>query len=260
QVKVRGFRIEPVEVELAIMRQAQHQSGLAGVAVVARDRDGTDAFLAAFLTGDPSRVDLVELKKALRAELPDFMIPSFFVWVDGFSLTPSGKRDDAALRAIPLAQEVLVEYEAPRDEYERTVAELLSELLDVPEVSIRDDFFELGGTSLTAMRLVLTLEKRFGIDIPIAALIESPTVAGLAGRLRERSAVMAFDPLVPIRASGSRTPLFLVHPLGGHVLCYLPLARALPADMPVYALQAAGSGQGSTPIESIEEMAAEYLA
>ncbi|KAB0563526.1 non-ribosomal peptide synthetase [Pseudomonas palleroniana] len=260
QVKVRGFRIEPVEVELAIMRQAQHQSGLAGVAVVARDRDGTDAFLAAFLTGDPRRVDLVELKKALRAELPDFMIPSFFVWVDGFSLTPSGKRDDAALRAIPLAQEVLVEYEAPRDEYERTVAELLSELLDVPEVSIRDDFFELGGTSLTAMRLVLTLEKRFGIDIPIAALIESPTVAGLAGRLRERSAVMAFDPLVPIRASGSRTPLFLVHPLGGHVLCYLPLARALPADMPVYALQAAGSGQGSTPIESIEEMAAEYLA
>ncbi|AZE58415.1 MULTISPECIES: amino acid adenylation domain-containing protein [Pseudomonas fluorescens group] len=259
QVKVRGFRIEPVEVELAIMRQAEHQPGLKGVAVVARDRDGTDAFLAAFLSGEQSQVDMSDLKKALRAELPDFMVPSFFVWVDSFSLTPSGKRDDAALRAIPLAQAALVEYEAPRDEYERTIAELLSELLDVPEIGIRDDFFELGGTSLTAMRLVLTLEKRFGIDVPIAALIEAPTIAGLAERLRGRNAVLAFDPLVPIRTSGSRTPLFLVHPLGGHVLCYLPLARALPAEMPVYALQAAGSGQGSTPLQSIEEMATQYL-
>jgi len=259
QVKVRGFRIEPAEVELAVMRQAERQPGIRGVAVVARDRNGADAFLAAFLTGDRDAVDFSELRKALRAELPDYMVPSHFVWVDALSLTPSGKRDDAALRAIPLAQELTVEHVPPRDDYEQMLAELLAELLNVHSVGIRDDFFALGGTSLTAMRLVLTIEKRYGVGIPIAALIETPTIEGLAERLRARSAVLEFEPLVAIRTGGDRPPLFLVHPLGGHVLCYLPLARILPAGRPVYALQAAGSDQGSRPILTIEEMAAEYL-
>ncbi|MCR3863793.1 alpha/beta fold hydrolase [Pseudomonas aeruginosa] len=133
-------------------------------------------------------------------------------------------------------------------------------MLDRPRVGIRDSFFDLGGTSLSAMRFMLLIEKRYGVDLPMAALIETPTVEGLAERLRERSAVRAFDPLVPIRAGGSRPPLFLVHPLGGHVLCYLPLVRALPPDQPVYALQAAGTGQGSTPLAVLEDIAASYLA
>ncbi|MEM8120055.1 AMP-binding protein, partial [Morganella morganii] len=90
QVKVRGFRIEPAEVELAIMRQAERQPGLRGAAVVARERQGNDAFLAAFLLGEPEAVDLAELKQALRSELPEHMVPAHFAWVDGFALTPSG--------------------------------------------------------------------------------------------------------------------------------------------------------------------------
>ena len=175
-------------------------------------------------------MDLAELKQALRSELPEHMVPAHFAWVDGFALTPSGKRDDAALRALPLEHGSNIEYLAPRDDYERTLAGLLGELLDRPRVGIRDSFFDLGGTSLSAMRFMLLIEKRYGVDLPMAALIETPTVEGLAERLRERSAVRAFDPLVPIRAGGSRPPLFLVHPLGGHVLCYLPLVRALPPD------------------------------
>ncbi|HHW1646974.1 non-ribosomal peptide synthetase [Pseudomonas aeruginosa] len=260
QVKVRGFRVEPAEVELAIMRQAERQPGLRGAAVVARERQGNDAFLAAFLLGEPDAVDLAELKQALRSELPEHMVPAHFAWVDGFALTPSGKRDDAALRALPLEHGSNIEYLAPRDDYERTLAGLLGELLDRPQVGIRDSFFDLGGTSLSAMRFMLLIEKRYGVDLPMAALIETPTVEGLAERLRERSAVRAFDPLVPIRAGGSRPPLFLVHPLGGHVLCYLPLVRALPPDQPVYALQAAGTGQGSTPLAVLEDIAASYLA
>ncbi|MBW6186436.1 alpha/beta fold hydrolase [Pseudomonas aeruginosa] len=205
-------------------------------------------------------MDLAELKQALRSELPEHMVPAHFAWVDGFALTPSGKRDDAALRALPLEHGSNIEYLAPRDDYERTLAGLLGELLDRPRVGIRDSFFDLGGTSLSAMRFMLLIEKRYGVDLPMAALIETPTVEGLAERLRERSAVRAFDPLVPIRAGGSRPPLFLVHPLGGHVLCYLPLVRALPPDQPVYALQAAGTGQGSTPLAVLEDIAASYLA
>ncbi|PSL56087.1 amino acid adenylation domain-containing protein [Saccharothrix carnea] len=260
QVKVRGFRIEPAEVELAIMRQAGRHPGLRGVAVVARRRPDGDAFLAAFLTGEVDGVDLADLAGSLRAELPEYMVPSHFGWLDAFPLTPSGKRDDAALREIPLARNDSAERVPPRDEYERNLAEVFTELLDVSDIGVHDDFFTHGGTSLTAMRLVVTIEKRYGVGVPLAALVETPTVAGLAERLRVKSAVAEFDPLVPIRRDGDRPPLFLVHPLGGHVLCYLPIARHLPPDQPVYALQAAGSDQGSTPARSIEEMAASYLA
>nr|WP_141976046.1 non-ribosomal peptide synthetase [Saccharothrix saharensis] len=260
QVKVRGFRIEPAEVELAIMRQAERHTGLRGAAVVARRRPDGDAFLAAFLTGEADGVDMADLTGALRAELPEYMVPSYFGWLDAFPLTPSGKRDDAALRGIPLTRDDSTERVAPRDEYERNLAEVFTELLDVSEIGVDDDFFANGGTSLTAMRLVVTIEKRYGVGVPLAALVETPTVAGLAERLRVKSAVAEFDPLVPIRRDGDRPPLFLVHPLGGHVLCYLPIARHLPPDQPVYALQAAGSDQGSTPARSIEEMAASYLA
>ncbi|XVS67123.1 amino acid adenylation domain-containing protein [Actinosynnema sp. CA-299493] len=260
QVKVRGFRIETAEVELAIMRQAERHTGLGGAAVVARKRPDGDAFLAAFLIGEADGVDLADLAGSLRAELPEYMVPSYFGWLDAFPLTPSGKRDDAALRELPLTRDESTARVAPRDEYERNLAEVFTELLDLSEIGVDDDFFANGGTSLTAMRLVVTIEKRYGVGVPLAALVETPTVAGLAERLRVKSAVAEFDPLVPIRRDGDRPPLFLVHPLGGHVLCYLPIARHLPPDQPVYALQAAGSDRGSTPARSIEEMAASYLA
>ncbi|MFD0384882.1 alpha/beta fold hydrolase [Streptomyces stramineus] len=148
---------------------------------------------------------------------------------------------------------------APRDADERALAAVLSELLHVPEIGAHDDFFALGGTSLTAMRLVVTIEKLYGVNVPLSALIGTPTVAGLAALLRDREAGPGFDPVVPLRTTGSRPPMFLVHPLGGNVLCYLRLAEHLPADRPVYALQAAGTHPGTEPGDSVPEIAARYL-
>jgi thioesterase domain-containing protein len=128
------------------------------------------------------------------------------------------------------------------------------------EFGIHDDFFTAGGTSLTAMRLIVMIEKHFGTRLSLPAFVAAPTVAELASRLRSGAAAPAFDPLVPIRASGSRRPLFLVHPLGGNVLCYVRLARHLPGDQPLYALQAAGAAPGTTPVSSMEGLADSYLA
>ncbi|ATL66307.1 hypothetical protein CRH09_08915 [Nocardia terpenica] len=259
QVKVRGFRIEPAEVELAVMRQAEHHPGLRGAAVVARKRDDVDVFLAAFLVGDQESVDLQDLARRLRAELSPHMVPSHLAWLDEMPFTPSGKRDDAALRAIPLEQWDFNERTAPRDEYEQTLVELFGEILGVPDLGIHDNFFAAGGTSLTAMRLVVTFEERHKVSIPVASLIETPTAEGLADRLRSQSAMLQFNPLVTLRAQGDKPPIFLVHPLGGHVLCYSKLARHLPQDQPVYALQAPGTDQGSVPLNTIPELAATYL-
>ncbi len=262
QVKVRGFRVEPAEVELTITGHPDRFPGISEVAVVTRQREGTDAFLAAFLVGDAdgnAQAGLERIRAELRRTLPEHMVPSHIQWLPSLPLTPSGKRDDAALRRIPLRTDTPDESTAPRDAYERTLAEILAELLQVPQVGVHSDFFDLGGTSLTAMRLIVLIKQRYGTDIPMSRFVTTPTVAGLAGLLRSGGAFSTFDPLVPFRTNGARPPLFFVHPAGGNVLCFTQLNRHLPADQPFYGLQAPGTELGSEPLRSAQELASGYL-
>ncbi|MFJ9855707.1 amino acid adenylation domain-containing protein [Streptomyces sp. NPDC101150] len=260
QVKVRGFRVEPAEVELAVTDLAGQYPGLRDAAVVARRHENGDCLLAAFLVGEGSDADLTGIRERLRTALPDHMVPSHLQWVTYLPLTPSGKRDDAALRRTPLTPTAEASGAAPRDAYERALCEMLADLLHLPTVGVSEGLFDLGGTSLTAMRLVVRIEQRYGVHIPLSEFIAAPTVAGLAARLRTGGAVAAYDPLVPIRPGGTRPPLFLVHPMGGNVLCYVRFARHLPDDQPLYALQAAGADPGTAPLRTVEEIADSYLA
>ena len=260
QIKIRGFRVEPAEVELAITRAAGETSGIRQAAVVARHRGQGDAVLVAYLVGDSGAVDLHELKSRLRLTLPDYMVPAHFLWLDALPLTPSGKRDDAALRRRPLREATAADVAPPRDDCERLVAELLEELLDIPAIGIHENIFDLGATSLTAMRLAMLVERRFGVSVSLPALVAGPTIAAIATRIRDRERPPAFDPLVPLRREGERPPLFLAHPIGGNVLCYLRLAEHLAPDQPLYALQAAGGEPGTEPLRSMPELARSYLA
>ncbi|GIJ24082.1 non-ribosomal peptide synthetase [Micromonospora lutea] len=261
QTKIRGFRVEPLEAELAIMKLAADHPGIREAAVVARRRDDTDAFLAAFLVGDQTRADLTDLRRRLREKLPEHLVPSHVQWLPEMPLTASGKRDDQRLRELPLRVETARQTAAPRDRYERVLAEIVADLLHLPHVDVEHNMFELGATSLTAMRLVTLIEKRYGVAVPVAAFVTAPTVSHLAALLRAGGAdPTSVDPVVPIRTGGDRPPLFLVHPIGGNVLCYLPLARHLPREQPVHALQAAGLTAGTEPLRSVPALAASYLA
>ncbi|HEV2639099.1 MAG TPA: amino acid adenylation domain-containing protein [Actinocrinis sp.] len=260
QVKVRGFRVEPGEVELAVTRLAEHYPGLRDAAVVARRREDGETFLAAFLLGEGTDEDLAGLRERLRATLPDYLVPAHLQWVDRLPLTPSGKRDDAALRRTTLTVCAHAPEVGPRDVYEQALTEMLADLLSLDDVGVHDSLFDLGGTSLTAMRLVVRIEQRYRVHIPLAEFVATPTCAGLATRLRDGGASTAYDPVVPIRPHGSRPPLFLVHPMGGTVLCYVGLARHLPDDQPLHALQAAGADPGTTPLRSVEDLAQSYLS
>ncbi|MEU6153575.1 amino acid adenylation domain-containing protein [Actinosynnema sp. NPDC047251] len=247
QVKIRGFRVEPAEVELAITAL-----GIAEVAVLGHD----DHLIAYLVDTAGHQGDGAGLRAALRAALPEHLVPTHFVWLPGLPRTPSGKRDDAALRRTTPTRPATTT-RPPADGHERALTEILADLLDVPGIGAHDDFFEHGGTSLTAMRLAVVIEKRYGTHLPLAALVAAPTAAALAVRLRGEQAT--FDPLVPLRPHGTRPPLFLVHPIGGNVLCYLPLARHLPADRPCYALQAAGCDPGTEPLRTVPDLARSYL-
>ncbi len=258
QVKVRGFRIECAEVELALMGLGD--KAIRAAAVVVRKPGSGDAVLAAYLVGDREAADLPAITAHLRAVLPAYMIPAHFGWLDDFPLTPSGKRDDKALRELPLATAVAPRPgTAPLSRGERAVAEIMAEFAGSADFAADTDFFDAGGTSIGAMRVVMAIARTWGVDVPLDAFVAGPTPAELARLIAAGGPARGFDPVVALRASGDRPPLFLVHPMGGNVLCYLKLVKHLPVDQPVYALQAAGAEPGATPLRTMSDLAASYV-
>ncbi len=260
QVKIRGHRVEPMEVELALRRVTAALPGITEVAVVAHDGiAGSSAHtqLVGFLVGSRAGVNEAGVLAALREWLPEYMIPSRLVWLDALPATPSGKRADAVLATMALPAVELGGRVPPRTPVESAVAELMADTLGLTDIGVHDDFFALGGNSLTAVRLIVSIEQRYGVALPVSALATGPTVAALAEHLREHPDT-GFDPLVPLR-DGDGAPLFLAPPIGGNVLCYVELAQQLPAGRPVYGLQAAGLRPGSTVAASMPEIARGYI-
>ncbi len=278
-LKIRGFRIEPREVEAALARHPAVQ----GAAVTAHEygQASTDARLVAYVTlKDGVRATAAELRRFLRARLPAHLVPAAYVTLAAFPLTTHGKldrralppperrRDGSGADANAWDEEMPVDG-APRDIIEWQLAEIWAALLDVKDISVGADFFELGGHSLLAMVMLGRVKKALGCDVSLATLFQGATIEQLAAHIRARAAEDADASLAPIRRTGARLPFFCVHPVGGHVLCYLDLARALGADQPFYGLQAprgrAGEPGGHDPgtgprmEPGIEQMAARYL-
>lgn len=187
------------------------------------------------------------------------MVPSSFVALDELPVTPSGKLDRQALPE-PEHSPPDVNMVAPRDRWELDVARLWQELLQSGPVSVDDDFFKRGGDSLLAVRLVARIEQELGRRIQVASLIGASTVEQIAALLRQQPGEQEWSPLVAIQPHGSRTPLFCVHPIGGHVLCYVKLAHEIGLDQPCYGLQARGLEQDEPPAISIAAAATDYIA
>jgi amino acid adenylation domain-containing protein len=258
QVKIRGIRVEPPEVEAALTAHP----AVGGAVVGAREDAAGEKRLIAWIV-PAEGVDLPPagaLRVYLRERLPEAFIPSAFVPLAAFPLTPRGKLDQNALpdpEARPDERRIV----PPRDAVELRLAELFAQVLGVREVGARDSFFDLGGHSLAAVRLASRVRETFGIALPVATLFETPTVEALARLLRE-GGQLRWSPLVPLRSSGDREPLFLLHPGSGSVFAYLDLVRRLETGRSVYGLQAQGidPGQrGQEPLREVEQMAERYL-
>jgi amino acid adenylation domain-containing protein len=252
QVKIRGFRIELGEIEAALRRLPQVREA----AVLVREHGPGDKRLAAFVAMPPEGPGPAELRAALAETLPEALVPSSFLRLDSLPINTSGKVDRQALaRLTPEANDLegIGESLAPRDTLEMQLAGLWEELLGVGPVGVRDDFFALGGHSLLAVRLVARVRERLGRTIPLNTFLQKSTVEELAAELRRGDGAARRQALVPIRTEGEGAPLFLVHPVGGNVLCYAGLARQL--GQPVYGLQVP---DGEAP-ETLEEMAARYI-
>ncbi|WP_420038012.1 amino acid adenylation domain-containing protein [Streptomyces sp. cg28] len=275
QIKVRGYRVEPGEIE-AVLEQ---QPDLAQAAVVARSRtraegNGADQLIAYVVPAHPSAAadapalaDRDVLRAAVAAELPGYMVPAAFVTVDALPLTVSGKLDAGAL---PDPDDELMARgtgRPPAGPREDLLCDLFAEALGLDHCWADDDFFALGGHSLLAARLLARVRDSTGTELGIRALFETPTPAGLAAALTEVDrhpengdrATADLACLLPLRTTGTLPPLFCIHPAGGLAWSYAGLLQHV-TDRPVYGLQTPNlDGTHQLP-DSIEEMAAHYVA
>jgi amino acid adenylation domain-containing protein/non-ribosomal peptide synthase protein (TIGR01720 family) len=260
QVKVRGFRIEPGEIDAVL---GQHP-GIAEVVTLAKEDPRGESRLVAFLVPRSEPVDREELAGLLRARLPQYMMPAALVFVERLPLLPNGKVDRKALRNMEVASgdgRREGAYAAPRTLTELQLVRIWEDLLGVQPVGIRDNFFDLGGHSVASVRLMARIKNELGRELPLATLFMGPTIEAIARRVQREGEDLDGSPLVPIQPRGDRRPFFCVHPIGGGVLGFRHLAGHLPDDRPFYGLQAPGlDRQAETPSATIEEMAACYLA
>ena len=160
--------------------------------------------------------------------------------------------------AVEIAHEAIT-YVAPRSETEKILTGIWKEVLRTENIGIHDDFFELGGQSLSAVSVTNRIEAALKTRLPLAALLEAPTIQQLSRLLDEKRSKHSWSPLVTLERSGTRRPVFLFHSHGGNVLEYRPLARRLGKDRPVYALQSRGLDGSKIEEPRVEEMAAYYL-
>lgn len=269
QVKIRGYRVELGEIEEAI-------AGIDDIkdAVVITKKDPNEnLYLSAYLllelpvhlesgwAVEASPEEVTKWKTALQNFLSGYMIPSEYFIVDRFPLTTSGKIDRQALAQLgTLAYTEAPSIKVAESPEEKLVAEIWENALGIPSIDITRDFFEIGGHSMIAVQVMTQLEKRTNIKLPISVLFEYPTIQGLAKYIRDKGGKNPWNSLVPIKPSGNKTPLYIVHGGGMNVMPFYAIAKHLDAEQPLYGLQAYGLNGKDEPLTSIEAIAAQYLS
>ncbi|MEU4639497.1 non-ribosomal peptide synthase/polyketide synthase [Micromonospora sp. NPDC023814] len=240
QVKVRGFRIEPGEIEATLSRHPR----IARAAVIVREDLPGDRRLVAYVVGrDGHRPVAAEVRRFVGESLPEYMVPQTVVALDELPLTPNGKVDRRAL-PVPVVGG-LAEARPPRNPQEEILCGLFAEVLGIGRVGVDENFFELGGHSLSATRLVGRVRATFGAELPIRALFETPTAAGVARRLAE-SAGRGRAPVVAVPRTGTvplsfaqRRLWFLNELESASPLYSIPMVLRLRGDLDRDALLAA---------------------
>jgi acetoacetyl-CoA synthetase len=283
-LNIQGVRIGPSEIYQALREVPEVAEAMA----IEQERDGGGRLVLLVVLRDGTRLDTeltLRIRKAIGTQTTPLHVPELVVAVEALPVTHSGKRSERAGRdavegrasvneralanpgslaqireAVAAAEAELaardvgsLPADAPTAEKVRAIWE---SVLGVPGIGDGDDFFALGGTSLQAVRVFTQIRDRLGVELPLSALMEAPTVAELAAAVDDPG--KHFDPLVLMRSGNGGPPLFLVHSIWGDVLGMRQIAVAMSSDIPVYGLRARGL-QGEEPQQSVEEMAASYV-
>jgi amino acid adenylation domain-containing protein len=259
QVKIRGHRIELGEIETVLLGHDL----VAEAAVVAVEAGPGDTRLAAYIVpapeAPPDPAGL--LKDHAKVTLPAHMVPASITTVSSLPLTANGKLDRRALPA-PTWGSTSRRSTPPRTRTERALADIWCRILKIESVGVDDSFFDLGGHSMLAVSLFAAIKERLGVRLPLAILFTGDTISDLALAVdREQMASDEWATIVPLRAEGSRPPLFVVslQNLNSDFLPYRQLVEQLGPDQPVYGLQTPGMDGRRLPMGRVEDIAALYV-
>ena len=251
QVKIRGHRIEPGEVEQALLSLEGIKS-----AVVLADENFLIAHIVPDSAIEEAQTKITLWRESLAAKLPAQLIPHDFNLLEKIPTTLNGKIDRKALSQYKVNKKIT--YTAPRTEEENIVATIWKESLNIENIDIFSDFFEMGGHSIKGVKVMIEIEKHTGKRIPLSALFKYSTVEKFAKLLNTGTEIYS-DCLVPIKPTGNKPPLFIVHGAGLNVLNFINLSKHFDEDQPVYGIQGTKPKGFDGWYESIEAMAAHYI-
>lgn len=260
QVKIRGFRIECGEIENILN---QHPDIKESVILPQSDLHG-DKYLAAYLvTRDGESLSVPLLRQYLQQKLPEYMLPAHYHMLHEFSLTTSGKVDRQALLNLKPVYEAR-EIVQPADALEQSLLKIWEETLNQHPLGMTDNFFDLGGHSIVAIRLMSRIYEQLGCDLPLSTLFLHPTVVDLATIIRQQTDQELSSIAVPLQSQGRRPPFFCVHPSGGTVFRYQKLAHLLGEyEQPFYGFQTPELEDDEyvdQEVMSLESIASTYIA
>lgn len=255
QIKIRGVRIEPGEVEAALLKHPAIRLAV----VMGQPIELPRKLVAYMVLEDGVKKMPSDLRVWLRSYLSDAFMPSMFIQMESIPLTVNGKVDKRALPVLSSMKDESDEiHDAPTNEMEAMLLTLWRDLLKIPNLGIHDDFFEYGGDSLIVVQIITELEQKIEKLLPFSLIFHAPTVAQLAKVLQEEGAQSVRSVLVPVKTGGKRTPLFCVHADGG-AFFYLNFAKYLADDQPFYGLQSRGLDANENPFTSLSDMCAHYI-
>lgn len=266
QVKIRGFRIELGEIETLLTQYPKVREAIVISPLTASGDKQLVAYVLILEQTEGDSNDVVgRLKADLQGKLPDYMIPAFFVLLDEFPLLPNGKINRQALPEPNHfnTRHKGADYMHPRNSLELQLSQLWESTLNCSPISVFDNFFDIGGDSLRAIRLMTLINQQFSVKIPLNSLFQSGTIEQMACLLRRDTQIDTQNsPLVALQTHGTNAPIFCVHAAGGIVFRYQQVAKRLSKyyDHPFFGLQAKGIEPGEIPYPSIEDMAQHYVA
>ncbi len=257
QVKIRGFRIELGEIETIL---GQHPD-VERLVVIVNEDIPTNKRLIAYIVPQPDRSPQIDsLRNFMASKLPEYAVPAMFMLLKELPLTPNGKVDRSALPTpTSLRTESAVALMFPRDQLELELTQIWERILGVDSIGIGENFFELGGNSIMAVRLLTEIDRVLGCRLPLAKLVQYPTIAELTNILRQQNCSEPWSSVVLIKSGGPKPPLFYLHAIGGSILGTYPLANQLGSEQPIYGLQTPGLDGIEIPLSRIEDMAAHYI-
>jgi amino acid adenylation domain-containing protein len=260
QIKVRGFRVEPGEIEVTLATHAHVRQAAVGLREIAPGNES----LVGYVVAGAAPVTAAELVKHLKGRLPDHMVPSRFMFLDALPLTPSGKVDRRTLASLALP--VSPARISAEDDLLEIVTGVWEVVLGRRDFTVDDDFFDIGGDSLLATWAAEEISKMLGAAVDLSTLLDDATIAGMAKSLKKAQLETELglrsdrvSDVVTLRAGSLQQPLFLVHPLGGELFAYKNLARLLRPPRMILGLHWHPIDAGAANMVSLQEMAATHL-